>query len=113
MGPTTLTDLPPELLDQIATYLPTARTVANLGRTSKALHTYVEKEADAWKNFNPSRFPSLWPAQSTSHKDAARTLTTLSKAWDRRAFVARYIEPHGRIRAFPGDRSIDRWKRPI
>lgn len=112
MAPITLTDLPPELLDQIATSLPTARSVANLGRTNKDLHAFVEKGQDAWKNFVPARFPTLCPTQPPLHKGVARTLTTLSKAWDRRAFVARYIEPNGDIRVFPGDKRIERWKRP-
>lgn len=112
MESTTLTDLPLELLDHITAHLPTARSVANLGRTDKKLQAFAEKEEGAWKSFNASRFPSLHPAQAASHRDVARTLTTLSKAWDRRAFVARYIEPHGDIRAFPGNQRIERWKRP-
>ena len=105
-----LTDLPPELLDHITAYLPTAASVAHLNRSNKSLHVYTEK--DAWATFNRTRFPSLCPTNIHSQKDAARTLTTLSKAWDRRAFVARYIEPSGSIRAFPGDKIVDRWKRP-
>lgn len=110
MQPTTLTDLPPELLDHIANYLPTARSVSDLGRTNKSLLTFVEK--DAWQTFVRTQFPSLNPVNAGSHKDVARTFTTLSKAWDRRAFVARYIEPHGNILAFPGGRRLERWKRP-
>lgn len=113
MSPSTLTDLPPELLDHITTYLPTAQTLSDLGRTNKSLQTFVEK--DAWQTFSRTRFPSLYPWNASppaSHKDTARALTTLSKAWDRRAFVSRYIEPHGDIRAFPGDKKVERWKRP-
>lgn len=113
MAPTTLTDLPPELLDHITTYLPTAQTINNLGRANKSLRTFVEK--DAWQTFSRTRFPSLYPADASSksfHKATARALATLSKAWDRRAFVSRYIEPHGDIRAFPGNKRVDRWKRP-
>lgn len=108
----TLTDLPPELLDHITTYLPTAHALSNLGRTSKSLRTFVEK--DAWQTFSRTKFPSLYPGHSPSNsrKVTARGLTTLSKAWDRRAFVSRYIEPHGDIRTFPGDKRVDRWKRP-
>lgn len=112
MAPTTLTDLPPELLDHITAHLPTARALANLGRTDKKLRTFVEKEDGAWKTFNTSRFPSLHPSEAVSDKDVAQTLTTLSKAWDRRAFVARYIEPGGDITTFPGSKKVDRWKRP-
>lgn len=113
MMPTSLNDLPPELLDLITTYLPTAQSLSNLGRTNKSLQTFVEK--DAWQTFSRTRFPSLYTNDAPlakSHRDGAKSLTTLSKAWDRRAFVSRYIEPHGDIRAYPGDRRIDRWKRP-
>ena len=111
MPGSSLTDLPPELLDHITTYVPTAQSVKNLGSSSKSLHAFVEK--DAWATLSRTRFPSLHPLNPPSrHQDVVRTLTTLSKAWDRRAFVARYIEPTGDIRAFPGDKRIQRWKRP-
>ena len=108
----TLTDLPPELLDHITTYLPTAQSVSNLGSANKVLHAFVEK--DAWQTFSRTRFPSLYPSNppSNQHKAIARSLTTLSRAWDRRAFVARYIEPHGDIHSLPGNKKIERWKRP-
>ncbi|KAK4545944.1 hypothetical protein LTR36_002508 [Oleoguttula mirabilis] len=110
MAPLTLTALPPELLDHITTYLPTAQSVTRLGATSRSLHAFVEK--DAWQTFNRTRFPSLHPIAPPSPRDAARSLTTLSKAWARRAFVSRYIEPHGDIRAYPGATPVERWKRP-
>ncbi|TKA75250.1 hypothetical protein B0A55_05763 [Friedmanniomyces simplex] len=110
MAPTILTDLPPELLDHVATYLPTAQSISRLGKASKSLHAFVEK--DAWQTFTRTRFPSLHTNDPTSHKDVARCLTTLSRAWDRRAFNARYIEPQGDIRAHPGDKRLERWKRP-
>lgn len=106
----TLTDLPPELLDHITHYLPTASSIANLDRTSKSLHAFIEK--DAWKTFTRNRFPSIWPQHSPSYRDTARTLTTLSKAWDKRAFVASYLEPRGDITAFPDGKKVDRWRRP-
>lgn len=108
---TTLTDLPPELLDHIAEYLPTAHSLSSLAATSKSLNAFVEK--DAWSTFNRTRFPSLAPPQTSKcGKSVARTLTTTSRAWDRRAFISRYIEPFGDIRAFPGNQKIERWKRP-
>lgn len=108
--PTTLTDLPPELWDHITEYLPTAASIASLSRTNKSLNAFVAK--DAWKSFARNHFPSICPLESPSYKDTARTLTTLSKAWDKRAFVARYINPSGQITAFPGRKKSDRWKRP-
>lgn len=106
----TLTDLPPELLDQIIAYLPTASSVANLSFASKSLQACVDKAG--WKTFATTRFPSLCPSHPVSYKDASRSLATLSKARDRRAFVSRYIEPDGDITVFPGGRRIERWKRP-
>ncbi|KAK5130169.1 hypothetical protein LTR08_002423 [Meristemomyces frigidus] len=109
MAPITLTDLPPELLDHITAYIPTARSLTSLGATSRALHDYVQN--DAWKTFNRTRFPSLHPLAPPSQHDAARTLTTLSRAWSRRAFVARYVEP-GPVRTYPGGGTLAQWKRP-
>ena len=105
-----LTDLPPELLDHITTYLPTANSLANLSCTNRLLHTFVER--NAWRTFADLHFPSLCPKTSQNWKLAARTLTGQSRAWDRRAFVARYTEPQGEITAFPGKRKVERWKRP-
>ncbi|TKA34147.1 hypothetical protein B0A50_00127 [Salinomyces thailandicus] len=108
MAKATLTDLPPELLDHIIEYLPTANALANLEASSKSLSNLK----DAWTTFNRTRFPSLHPTETPSQKDTARTLTSLSKARDRRAFVARYTEPHGSIHAFPGGKKVERWKKP-
>ena len=112
-----LGNLPPELLDHITSYLPTASAVSNLSQSSQWFNKAVEK--DGWATFNRSRFPTLPvpPANSEAssysyHRDAARTLVTLSRNWDRRAFVTRYVEPNGSIRGFPGNKKIDRWKRP-
>ncbi|EMC98233.1 hypothetical protein BAUCODRAFT_417421 [Baudoinia panamericana UAMH 10762] len=110
MAPSTLTDLPLELLDHITSYLPTAQSLASFSQTSKSLNAFVEK--DAWQTFLRSRFPSTCPASTPSPKHTARTLTILSKAWNHRAFLARYIEPRGDIRAFPGGRKVERWKPP-
>lgn len=111
-----LTDLPPELLDHITSYLPTAASVSNLSRSSKSLKRAVEK--NGWATFNRSRFPSLQvahphlPSSPSYHKDAAQTLVTLSRNWDRRAFAARYVEPSGDIRSYPGGNKVERWRRP-
>ncbi|WPG97736.1 Hypothetical protein R9X50_00051700 [Acrodontium crateriforme] len=110
MPSSALTDLPPELLDHITTYLHTASSISNLGRVSKTLYAFVQK--DAWATFNRTQFPSVSPVTPPSHKDAAQTLTALSRAWDRRAFMARQVEPHGTITSFPGDNKVETWKRP-
>lgn len=110
MTNTKLTDLPPELLDQIVTYLPQASSLTRLALTAKSLKTYVD--GHAWEPFVRARFPSLCPVGLESYSDAARSLTALSRAWDRRAFLARYIEPNVNITTFPNERQVERWKRP-
>lgn len=106
----TFSDLPPELWDHVATYLPTARSIAALGRTNRSLYTFVEK--DAWKSFARNHFPTLCPPDVPLSKEAVRTLTSLSKAWDRRAFVATYVEPSNDITSFPGREQATKWMRP-
>ena len=110
MAPTTFADLPPELLDHITTYLPTAQSVSRLSKSSKNLHSFVE--SDAWQTFNRTRFPSLHAASIFSPRDIAHSLTSVSRAWDRRAFIARYVEPTGEIHAYPGYKRVERWRRP-
>ena len=110
MATTTLTDLPPELLDHITSHLPTAQSISRLSKTSKSLYTYTEQSA--WATFNRTRFPSLHPASTPSARQTARTLATLSKSWDRHAFLARYVEPTGPIHSYPGAKKVERWKRP-
>ncbi|KAF2215495.1 hypothetical protein CERZMDRAFT_82493 [Cercospora zeae-maydis SCOH1-5] len=108
--PTTLADLPPELWDYITNHLPSARSIATLGQSCKSLHAFVEK--DAWKSFAKNRFPTLCPQDISTPKDVARTLTSLSRAWDRRAFVATHVEPRLDITTFPGRKKAEKWKRP-
>lgn len=110
MAPTSLSDLPSELLLQITDHLHEASSIARLERTNKKLRAFADQEA--WKSFVRHRFPTTCPHDSPRFKDTARTLTTLSQALDRRAYLARCIEPSGIIRGFPGARKIDRWKRP-
>lgn len=107
--PVTLTSLPPELWDHLTKHLPAASSLAALAQTNKSLNAFVEQEA--WKSFSKTHFPSLCPQTAPNYRDAARTLTTLARAWDRRAVVARRTQPHGDITAFPGRRKVDRWER--
>ncbi|KAF2720373.1 hypothetical protein K431DRAFT_285859 [Polychaeton citri CBS 116435] len=108
---TNLADLPPELLDHIITCLPTASSLSNLGRTSKQLKSFVGKE-EPWQAFATTRFPTFHPTASPSWRDTTRSLTTLSRAHDRRAILARTVEPYGDILALPAYQRLDRWLRP-
>lgn len=90
--------LPTELLALIVSYFETARTLLHLSITCKKLHGFIEN--DGFRVFVQNRFPSIqippyW-------KDATHAMTTLSRNWDRRAFVARYLAPGpGNTRAHP------------
>lgn len=82
-----LSDLPFEILTDIAIHLPTASSLRALSLTCQRLHDFVEKEG--FRVFVQTRFPSietppLW-------KDATQILTARSKAWDRKAFIAREL----------------------
>ena len=89
-----LDQLPPELLAQIFSHLGTVRALFYLSLTCKRIHAIVEK--DGFRVFVQSHFPSFqippyW-------KDATHAMTTLSRNWDRKAFVARWLQSHGRDR---------------
>ena len=84
-----LDQLPPELLSQLVIHCENARTLLHLGMTCKRLNHYVQ--TDGFRVFVQSRFPSF--QTPPFWKDAAHSLTTWSRNWDRKAFVARFIEP--------------------
>ncbi|KAI9712650.1 MAG: hypothetical protein M1820_001271 [Bogoriella megaspora] len=103
-----LAQLPFELLAHVVAYLPTANALRTFSLTCRTLKRFVDQEG--WRIFTHQRFPSipvppLW-------KDAAHALTTLSKNWDRKAFIARYLEPNGVVTALPTGYQIQKWRRP-
>lgn len=104
---TDLVDLPNELLDHIVAYLPTVSSLTSLGRTNKRLNLYVNRE-EPWKKFVATRFPSLHPNDSPSWRDTARSLTTLSRAHDRRAILARDVAPTGDVLMLPQRQRAER-----
>ena len=84
-----LDGLPPELLSQIVSHLENARTLLDLALTCKRIHGYIER--DGFRVFVQNQFPSI---QTPPYwKDATHALTTLSRAWDRKALVARCLVP--------------------
>ena len=86
--PISLLDLPPELLNDIVSYIELAKTLNNLARTCRLLHDYVQH--DGFRVFVQSRFPSL--ETPPYWKSAAHALTTLSRDWDRKAFIVWNLE---------------------
>ena len=101
-------ELPPEIISEVVSHLPTARSVANLGRTSRYLRQIVNE--DGWKSFVQARFPSS-PVIG-DWKIAAHSLTTLSRNFDRKAFIARYIRPSQRILHLPQGITREMWSPP-
>ncbi|EXJ89065.1 hypothetical protein A1O3_02129 [Capronia epimyces CBS 606.96] len=87
-----LQELPVEVIQQITGCLPTATSIVNLGLTNRKLHEIVSADDYAvFRGFVRGTFPSirtppLW-------RDAARVLTSRSRAWDRRAFIGRQCHP--------------------
>lgn len=107
MPATMLADLPTELLNQIVSHCPTS-SLGHLSQSSRALHEFIEKEG--WRTFTQTHFASSNPPPYW--RDAAHSLTTLSRNWQRRAFLATYLEPAGDASTLPSEKSIKKWKRP-
>ena len=93
-----LAKLPSELLTHIVAYIETAQTLLRLSLTCKRLHEYIE--TDGFRAFVQARFPSI--QTPPFWRDAAHALTTLSRAWDRRAIIARSFEPSMTTTRHPG-----------
>lgn len=87
-----LQDLPVEVIQQIIGHLSTASSIVNLSLTNRKIHAIISADDYAcFRTFVQRAFPSiktppLW-------RDAARALTSRSRAWDRRAFIARECHP--------------------
>jgi hypothetical protein len=87
-----LDQLPTETIHQIASHLPTASSIIRFSLTNRKLHAqlsgddYATFRSFVQKNFPSIRTPPYW-------KEAANILTTRSRAWDRKAFVAKALEP--------------------
>ncbi|KAL8653272.1 MAG: hypothetical protein Q9210_002199 [Variospora velana] len=88
--PTSLEDLPPELLAQIVSYAANARTLSCVALTCSKLHKFLQSN-EGYRAFVQRRFPSI--QTPPCWKDAAHGLTTLSRAWVRKSIVARCIRP--------------------
>lgn len=87
-----LVDLPVEVLQQIVGHLPTASSILNLGLTNHKIHDIIsEDDYSIFRTFVQRAFPTI--ATPPMWRDAAQCLTSRSRAWDRRAFIARECCP--------------------
>ena len=94
----TLATLPPELLTQIFGHIDTVRALSHLALTCRKAHAFVEN--DGFRVFVQTRFPYIKPPTRPSPlfwKEAALGLTSLAKNWDRKAFIARSINPRKEV----------------
>jgi F-box associated protein/WD40 domain-containing protein len=84
-----LQELPEEILYDILAHLPSAKDFRNLSLCCKPLNEFIK--SDGWKIFVKNRFPSLVVSvpPTINYAEAAVGLTSLSRNWDRRAFIAR------------------------
>jgi len=90
----TLDLLPPEIVAQIVAHIETARALSHFSLTCKRIYALIEN--DGFRIFTQSRFP--YAESPTTHglsfwRNAAQGLTTLSRNWERKAFIVRRINP--------------------
>jgi hypothetical protein len=89
-----LEDLPLEILLDICSHLSSAQSFRSLSLCNKKLHGFIK--AQGWRDFARTQFPSLSTGISPFEVDAAevsRSLTALSRSWDRRAVLATRLHP--------------------
>ncbi|KAF2197045.1 hypothetical protein GQ43DRAFT_475790 [Delitschia confertaspora ATCC 74209] len=94
-----LNTLPNELLSEICGFLDTSQSLRSLSLTCRKLHDYTK--LDGWKAFLRGRFVSTIPLpldqeyglRPSDARNIVHGLTTLYRNWDRKAFLARYIDP--------------------
>lgn len=94
----TLHSLPPELLAHVVVHIENARTLFHLALTCKRMNSFIEDEG--FRVFVQTRFPYLRPPPNSTcsfWKDATHGLTTLSRNWERKAFVAYTINPRSEV----------------
>lgn len=102
----TLATLPLEIVARIISCFETARTLIYFSLACRRIYDYVER--DGFRIFVQTCFPSI--KTPPNWKPAAHAMTTLSRNWDRRAFVARYLVP--RFRNTPPRRRDQRGHSP-
>ncbi|RDH33049.1 hypothetical protein BDQ94DRAFT_170730 [Aspergillus welwitschiae] len=87
-----LAELPPEIIQLITSYLPSASALVNLSRTCWRLHHVVA--AQDWRifrSFVETKFPGVETPEIW--REAAQALTSRSRALDKHAVVGRFVVP--------------------
>lgn len=87
-----LTELPAEIIYNIALHLPTVSCLTNLAQTCQHLHMLIAAEdSRIFRAFLKTRFP--WIETPPFWRDASRALTSRSRALDKHAVVGRFVVP--------------------
>jgi hypothetical protein len=85
-----LSELPFEIIYHIATFLPTASSLAHLAQTCKRLHSIITAEnGRIFRAFVQTQFPSI--ETPPFWRDAAQALTARSRALDRHAVIGSFL----------------------
>lgn len=92
MKNTTVDQLPSEIIVQIIQHLPTLCAIASFSQTNRTLHELVSNNRNTiFQSFVHRQFPTI--VAHAPWQEAAFKLTSRSRAWDRRAFIARECVP--------------------
>lgn len=84
--------LPPEIILQVLSHLPTISSILVLCLVNKKLHDVLNNEESAiFHDFVHRAFPTI--QAHPPWQQAASNLTSRSRAWDRNAFIARECAP--------------------
>ncbi|ODM23958.1 hypothetical protein SI65_01548 [Aspergillus cristatus] len=87
-----LTELPAEIIYNIALHLPTVSCLTNLAQTCQRLHLLIAAEdSRIFRAFLKTRFP--WIETPPFWRDASRALTSRSRALDKHAVIGRFVVP--------------------
>jgi WD40 repeat protein len=84
-----LNTLPNEILSLITNHLERPRDFLNLSITSRRIHEFAK--LDGWKALLKGRFGIS--GLDSDAQNSVHGVTTLYRNWDRKGFVARYLEP--------------------
>ncbi|KAF1950935.1 hypothetical protein CC80DRAFT_481968 [Byssothecium circinans] len=99
--------LPNELLSLVANHLDRPRDITNIALCSRRLNEFVK--LDGWKAFLRGRFGVV--DLDLDAKNSVHGLATLYRNWDRKAFIARYLEPSQHVTSLNSWES-KRWRGP-
>jgi hypothetical protein len=111
--PVSLATLPYDILHAVVAHIPDARSLAALSQASRTLHGSLSGSGHGWQLFIQSHFASIYPTilpygtsdattERINWRRYAEELTLISRNYDRRAFLARTIDPDVLVPWHPG-----------